>query len=119
MVGYDGCSPWRRSDGRWIGRGRLAEVALTCWSGLAEPITAAERWRDHDIAGITHGLLEGPHEFWNRNFQSREGFGFIERDAEERDVFVHISVVERVEMNSLAEGQKLSFEIVRDPGRLT
>lgn len=47
-------------------------------------------------------------------FNSTKGFGFIEPDQGGTDVFVHISAVERSGMNSLTEGQKISFEIVRD-----
>ncbi len=47
-------------------------------------------------------------------FNATKGFGFIERGNGEPDVFVHISAVERAGMRSLVEGQKVSFDIVRD-----
>lgn len=47
-------------------------------------------------------------------FNSAKGFGFIQPDSGGADVFVHISAVERAGMSSLAEGQKISFEIVQD-----
>ncbi len=47
-------------------------------------------------------------------FNSAKGFGFIQPDDGATDVFVHISAVERAGMNSLAEGQKVSYELVRD-----
>jgi CspA family cold shock protein len=47
-------------------------------------------------------------------FNSTKGFGFIELGNGQPDVFVHISAVERAGMQSLAEGQKLSFDIVKD-----
>jgi cold shock protein len=47
-------------------------------------------------------------------FNAQKGFGFIEPDAGNKDVFVHISAVERAGMNDLREGQKVSFEIVAD-----
>ncbi|AXV17108.1 cold-shock protein [Neorhizobium sp. SOG26] len=47
-------------------------------------------------------------------FNSTKGFGFIEPDDGAQDVFVHVSAVERAGMASLAEGQKISYEIVRD-----
>jgi CspA family cold shock protein len=47
-------------------------------------------------------------------FNSSKGFGFIEQDNNEPDVFVHISAVERAGMQSLAEGQKVSFDVVKD-----
>jgi CspA family cold shock protein len=48
-------------------------------------------------------------------FNGQKGFGFIQPDAGGNDVFVHISAVERAGMGSLHEGQKVSFEVERDP----
>jgi cold shock protein len=47
-------------------------------------------------------------------FNSTKGYGFIQPDDGSKDVFVHISAVERAGMSNLNEGQKLSYEIVRD-----
>lgn len=47
-------------------------------------------------------------------FNSTKGFGFITPDSGGSDVFVHISAVERAGMHTIAEGQKLSFDIVKD-----
>lgn len=47
-------------------------------------------------------------------FNSTKGFGFIQPDNGASDVFVHVSAVERSGMNSLNEGQKVSFDIVQD-----
>jgi CspA family cold shock protein len=47
-------------------------------------------------------------------FNSQKGYGFIQSDDRGRDVFVHISAVERAAMQNLNEGQKLSFDIVTD-----
>ena len=47
-------------------------------------------------------------------FNSQKGFGFIEPESGDKDVFVHISAVERAGMSSLNEGQKVSFDIVAD-----
>ncbi|TYR37152.1 cold-shock protein [Mesorhizobium microcysteis] len=47
-------------------------------------------------------------------FNSTKGFGFIEQDGGGADVFVHVSAVERAGMHGLVEGQKLSFDIVKD-----
>ena len=44
---------------------------------------------------------------------AQKGFGFIQPDDGSKDVFVHISAVERAGMGSLNEGQKLSFELER------
>jgi CspA family cold shock protein len=47
-------------------------------------------------------------------FNGQKGFGFIQPDDGSKDVFVHISAVERAGMNDLSEGQKVSFEVVAD-----
>jgi cold shock protein len=47
-------------------------------------------------------------------FNSTKGFGFIQPDDGSTDVFVHISAVERAGLRELIEGQKVSFELVRD-----
>jgi CspA family cold shock protein len=48
-------------------------------------------------------------------FNGQKGFGFIQPEGGGNDVFVHISAVERAGMASLHEGQKLTFELERDP----
>jgi CspA family cold shock protein len=50
-------------------------------------------------------------------FNTQKGFGFIQPDDGSKDVFVHITAVERAGMRSLAEGQKLSYEIVTERGK--
>ena len=47
-------------------------------------------------------------------FNSQKGFGFIAPEDGGKDVFVHISAVERSGLNGLNEGQKVSFDIVAD-----
>jgi cold shock protein len=44
-------------------------------------------------------------------FNSAKGFGFIQPDDGAKDVFVHISAVERAGLQSLNEGQKVSFSL--------
>jgi CspA family cold shock protein len=50
-------------------------------------------------------------------FNPTKGFGFIEPDEGGKDVFVHISAVQRAGMETLNEGQKLTYEIASDRGR--
>jgi cold shock protein len=47
-------------------------------------------------------------------FNEQKGYGFIQPDNGSKDVFVHISAVERAGLRTLKEGQKVSFEIVTD-----
>ncbi|GIK98196.1 MAG: cold-shock protein [Alphaproteobacteria bacterium] len=46
-------------------------------------------------------------------FNPTKGFGFIKPDTGTKDVFVHISAVGRAGLQTLSEGQKVSFEIQR------
>ncbi len=45
-------------------------------------------------------------------FNTTKGFGFIQPDAGGKDVFVHISAVERAGMTGLADNQKISYELI-------
>jgi len=46
-------------------------------------------------------------------FNSQKGYGFIQPEDGSKDVFVHISAVERAGLGSLHEGQRVSFELER------
>ncbi|MBX9946616.1 MAG: cold-shock protein [Reyranella sp.] len=50
-------------------------------------------------------------------FNGTKGFGFIQPDGGGKDVFVHISAVERAGLNGLNEGQKISYEVASERGR--
>ena len=47
-------------------------------------------------------------------FNNQKGFGFIQPEAGGKDIFVHISAVERAGLSTLNEGQKVSFEVIAD-----
>jgi CspA family cold shock protein len=50
-------------------------------------------------------------------FNATKGFGFIQPDNGGKDVFVHISAVEKAGLNDLREGDKVSFEEVANRGK--
>lgn len=50
-------------------------------------------------------------------FNATKGFGFIQPDGGGKDVFCHISAVEKAGLSGLQEGQKISFEIITERGR--
>jgi cold shock protein len=50
-------------------------------------------------------------------FNMQKGYGFIQPTDGSKDVFVHISAVQRSGMQSLVEGQKVSFEVVMERGK--
>jgi cold shock protein len=50
-------------------------------------------------------------------FNAQKGYGFIQPSDGGKDVFVHISAVERAGLGTLNEGQKVKYEIARDRGK--
>lgn len=50
-------------------------------------------------------------------FNAERGFGFIEPNDGPKDVFVHTSAVQRADMDTLVEGQKLNFDVVEARGK--
>ena len=50
-------------------------------------------------------------------FNTNKGYGFIEPDDGGKDVFIHISAVEKSGLKTLLESQKITFEINQDKGR--
>jgi CspA family cold shock protein len=59
-------------------------------------------------------LAQGTVKFFN----TQKGFGFIQPDDGSKDVFIHISALERAGIPYISEGQKLSFEVVSERGKL-
>ena len=50
-------------------------------------------------------------------FNATKGYGFIQPNGATKDVFVHISAVERAGLSTLAEGAKVTFDIVDNRGK--
>ncbi len=50
-------------------------------------------------------------------FNAQKGFGFIQPTDGSKDVFVHISAVERAGLGSLREGQKIRYEVISERGK--
>jgi len=50
-------------------------------------------------------------------FNATKGYGFIQPEDGSPDVFVHVSAVERAGMDTLQEGQRVAYELQRDPKR--
>ena len=50
-------------------------------------------------------------------FNETKGFGFIQPQDNSKDVFVHISAVQRAGMQTLVEGQKVAFEVITERGK--
>jgi len=50
-------------------------------------------------------------------FNAQRGFGFIRPDDGSKDVFVHITAVERAGLDTLVEGQKVSYDVQTERGK--
>jgi len=50
-------------------------------------------------------------------FNPEKGFGFIQPQDGSKDVFVHITAVQAAGLNSLSEGQKVSYEVITERGK--
>lgn len=77
---------------------------------------SARRPYDPDLGGMLVGAPPERQVVMTQRtvkwFNSQKGFGFIQPDDGNQDVFVHISAVERAGISSLNEGQKVSFDVV-------
>ena len=114
-----------RSDAHWIRHCKIDNPSLYryCQSTLGRPCYAlGGRPGPIQIRLLTRGTCV-PRQFvyggtlcplvllkW---FNSQKGYGFIQPDDGAKDVFVHISAVERAGLGNLQEGQKLRYEIER------
>jgi CspA family cold shock protein len=76
---------------------------------LSRALTAV-RARTRAFALPTEVLVPSGTVKW---FNKVKGFGFIQPDDGSKDVFVHISAVERAGLGTLADGQKIQYELVR------
>ena len=50
-------------------------------------------------------------------FNPTKGFGFIEPESGDNDVFVHVSAVQGAGMDTLTEGQRVSYDVVTERGK--
>ena len=76
----------------------------------AAPRAPRQERRDEDVDFTPGERIEGSVKFFN----AMKGFGFLSREDGQADAFVHISAVERSGLQSLQEGQRVSFELARD-----
>ena len=58
-------------------------------------------------------MITGTVKFYN----DQKGFGFIQPEGGGKDVFLHITAVQAAGLNGLDEGQKVSFEVVKERGK--
>ncbi len=53
-----------------------------------------------------------------KSFDSGKGFGFIQPENGDKDVFVHVSAVQGAGMDTLTDGQRVSYDVVTERGKL-
>jgi CspA family cold shock protein len=88
-----------------------AMIKNTCWySGIADLGLSLTSSNDTlKDAKMATGTVK-----W---FNTQKGYGFIVPDEGGKDIFVHISAVERSGLRTLNEGQKVEFELQNDKGK--
>jgi cold shock protein len=67
-------------------------------------------FRQRELRGTRDEMATGTVKWFNET----KGYGFIQPDNGGKDVFVHISAVERAGLRSLKDGQKISYEVESD-----
>src|SRR3954469_734796 len=92
---------------------RIADLENT----IAAVLALIEEGRSSSGAALLHPAVKGHPTMATGTvkwFNEQKGYGFIQPDQGGKDVFVHISAVERSGMRGLAEGQKISYELQAD-----
>jgi CspA family cold shock protein len=85
----------------------LSFVAFSCRTQHGADIAMSAGWQTMEgEVRMATGTVK-----W---FNATKGFGFIQPDGGGEDAFVHISAVERAGLRGLNEGQKITFELVKD-----
>jgi CspA family cold shock protein len=51
-------------------------------------------------------------------FDAGKGFGFIQQESGDKDVFVHVSAVQAAGMDTLSDGQRISYDVITERGKL-
>jgi cold shock protein len=80
-----------------------------CLRGFGAVILIIRNYRREGSNDVPTGTVK-----W---FNATKGYGFIQPDSGGKDVFVHISAVEKAGLNDLREGAKVTFDIVSNRGK--
>jgi CspA family cold shock protein len=100
--------------------GQLGRFALSLTGSTFQPLSkSTNRKRPRCSCAETHvhatvkghSMISGTVKFYN----DQKGFGFIQPDDGQKDVFVHATALERAGILGLREGQKVKFDTQNDP----
>jgi CspA family cold shock protein len=93
-------------------RGAEAQVRRDCTAELFDLRRSLGQVSIPPLEGERH-MATGSVKWFNM----QKGFGFIQPDDGGKDVFVHITAVQAAGLHSLNDGQKVTFEVVRERGK--
>jgi CspA family cold shock protein len=96
-------------------------IALPCLRSPGRPSSRETGW-DIGLGDVRPGLVNdrGAHRMATGTvkwFNTTKGFGFIVPQDGGKDVFVHITAVQKAGLQSLDENQKVSFDVVQERGK--
>ncbi|HUG46133.1 MAG TPA: cold-shock protein [Sphingomicrobium sp.] len=107
QAGYTDLAEGQPVEFTLVDRGGRTSATNLKIEGEPLPVERTERGPERQLTGEK---AQGTVKFFN----AMKGFGFIQRDDGQPDAFVHISAVERAGLPTLAEGDRLSFELEVD-----
>src|SRR3954454_8584360 len=82
--------------------------------GIPGSFPARPKWRNIGLLqGKGHSVATGTVKWFN----SSKGFGFIQPEGNGKDVFVHITAVQAAGLTGLNDGQKVTFDVVKERGK--
>jgi len=91
-----------------------AEPLEYCWCETLHRLTRKRHGIDCGLSGQAQQRKTFVATGTVKWFNDQKGYGFIQPDSGGKDVFVHVSAVERSGLRGLAEGQKISYEVEAD-----
>jgi CspA family cold shock protein len=80
----------------------------------SQPTQTIRRANSRPVTSCLESIMPSGTVKW---FNGQKGYGFIQPQQGGKDVFVHISALERAGLSTLQEGQKITYEVTQDRGK--